>query len=208
MSRQPPTAPDTAVNGISRRYIDWERTFDVIDRLVEVADSYDVSPAQAALAYLLHKSFVTSVIVGAGRQSNWPRRSSPPTSNWPPTGLPVLMLRRSPPFHIRTGIRRARLLPDRRHTPAASAQARPGRTSARRVHDGSGVMPRYDAVGEFRFTDTNQAVEFAGGCLTSAKGSLLRNSAFRSGVVTSTQPAPGDDLDLLPGAEARHRGGG
>jgi aryl-alcohol dehydrogenase-like predicted oxidoreductase len=44
---------------------DWDRTFTIIDQLVTVAEQHSVPPAQVALAYLLNKPFVTSVIVGA-----------------------------------------------------------------------------------------------------------------------------------------------
>jgi aryl-alcohol dehydrogenase-like predicted oxidoreductase len=39
--------------------------FDVVERVAEVADELDVSPAQVALAWLLHKPGVTAPIVGA-----------------------------------------------------------------------------------------------------------------------------------------------
>jgi aryl-alcohol dehydrogenase-like predicted oxidoreductase len=41
--------------------------FDVVDRVTEVADDLGVSPAQVALAWLLHKPGVTAPIVGATR---------------------------------------------------------------------------------------------------------------------------------------------
>jgi aryl-alcohol dehydrogenase-like predicted oxidoreductase len=44
---------------------DWDRAFTVIEQLVSVAGQHSAPPAQVALAYLLHKPFVTSVIVGA-----------------------------------------------------------------------------------------------------------------------------------------------
>ena len=39
--------------------------FDVVDRVVEVAEERNVAPAQVALAWLLHKPGVTAPIVGA-----------------------------------------------------------------------------------------------------------------------------------------------
>lgn len=45
--------------------VDLERGHDVVDVLREVADAHQVSPAQVALAWLLHQEGVTSVIVGA-----------------------------------------------------------------------------------------------------------------------------------------------
>jgi diketogulonate reductase-like aldo/keto reductase len=36
-----------------------------IERLLQISESMSASPAQVALAFLLHKPFVTSVVVGA-----------------------------------------------------------------------------------------------------------------------------------------------
>jgi aryl-alcohol dehydrogenase-like predicted oxidoreductase len=44
---------------------DQEQLYDLIDALVEIAEGRDVSAAQVALAWLLGRSGVTSVIVGA-----------------------------------------------------------------------------------------------------------------------------------------------
>lgn len=41
--------------------------FDVVDRVVELADQHSVTPAQIALAWLLHKPGVTAPIVGASK---------------------------------------------------------------------------------------------------------------------------------------------
>jgi len=41
--------------------------FDVVDRVVEIADRHNVSPAQIALAWLLHKPGVTAPIIGASK---------------------------------------------------------------------------------------------------------------------------------------------
>ncbi|MHA2346762.1 MAG: aldo/keto reductase, partial [Candidatus Hodarchaeales archaeon] len=38
--------------------------FDVVDRVVELAEEKDVTPAQIALAWLLNKPVITSPIVG------------------------------------------------------------------------------------------------------------------------------------------------
>lgn len=48
--------------------IDKEKAFDMIDVMQEIAASKGVSVAQIALAWLLHQSVVTSVIVGAKKQ--------------------------------------------------------------------------------------------------------------------------------------------
>ncbi len=41
------------------------RAFDCVDAMRRVAEAHDASIPQVALAYLLHKPFVTSVIIGA-----------------------------------------------------------------------------------------------------------------------------------------------
>ncbi len=47
--------------------VDKERAFDCIDVMAKIAKAHSVSVAQVALAWLLHQSAVTSVIVGAKR---------------------------------------------------------------------------------------------------------------------------------------------
>ncbi len=57
----------------SRQLSDWneppvydeDKLYDVVEALVDIASSHDVSAAQVALAYLLRKPAVTSLIVGA-----------------------------------------------------------------------------------------------------------------------------------------------
>jgi aryl-alcohol dehydrogenase-like predicted oxidoreductase len=57
----------------ARHLTDWDEppvrdedaVYDIVDALVEVADAHDASPAQVALAWLLGRPGVTSVIVGA-----------------------------------------------------------------------------------------------------------------------------------------------
>jgi aryl-alcohol dehydrogenase-like predicted oxidoreductase len=44
---------------------DEDRLYDTIEVLVEIADGHDVSPAQVALAWLLRRPAVTTVIIGA-----------------------------------------------------------------------------------------------------------------------------------------------
>ncbi len=44
---------------------DQERMFDIVEALVEIAEAHGRTPAQAALAYLLNKPAVSSVIFGA-----------------------------------------------------------------------------------------------------------------------------------------------
>ncbi len=42
-----------------------EADFDVVDRVADVAKRHDATPAQVALAWLLHKPGVTAPIIGA-----------------------------------------------------------------------------------------------------------------------------------------------
>jgi len=44
---------------------DWDRVYDVIDAVVEVAEARGVSPAQVALAWLLARPGVTTLVIGA-----------------------------------------------------------------------------------------------------------------------------------------------
>ena len=45
-----------------------EKAYDIIDVMIEVGKKYNVSAAQVALAWLLHRESVTSVIIGAKKQ--------------------------------------------------------------------------------------------------------------------------------------------
>lgn len=49
--------------------VDKDRGFDIIDAMRPIAQAHGVSVAQIALAWLLHKDAVTSVIIGARRSS-------------------------------------------------------------------------------------------------------------------------------------------
>lgn len=49
--------------------VNLEQGYDIIDVLKEIAGTHDASVAQVALAWLLHKPGVTSVIVGARKES-------------------------------------------------------------------------------------------------------------------------------------------
>ena len=53
---------------------DWDKLYDIIDAIVEVADARGVSGAQVALAWLLGRPGVTSVIIGGRNQElRWSR---------------------------------------------------------------------------------------------------------------------------------------
>ncbi len=47
--------------------VDKERTWKILDVMTPIAKAHDCSPARIALAWLLTKPFVTSVIIGAKR---------------------------------------------------------------------------------------------------------------------------------------------
>ncbi len=47
--------------------VDKERTWRILDIMRPIADAHGCSPARVALAWLLHKPVVTSVIIGAKR---------------------------------------------------------------------------------------------------------------------------------------------
>ena len=59
-----------------RQITDWseppvrnpEKLWDTVDELIKIADGHSVSPAQVALAYLMSKRGVTTVVVGARRE--------------------------------------------------------------------------------------------------------------------------------------------
>jgi aryl-alcohol dehydrogenase (NADP+) len=47
-----------------------ESDFDVVDSVVEVAKQKGVKPAQIALAWMLHKPYIASPIIGATKMSH------------------------------------------------------------------------------------------------------------------------------------------
>ncbi len=49
---------------IQQRYFN-ERGFRILDKVIEVAEKLGVTPAQVSLAWLLHKPYITSPIIGA-----------------------------------------------------------------------------------------------------------------------------------------------
>ncbi|MBN2529117.1 MAG: aldo/keto reductase [Deltaproteobacteria bacterium] len=62
---------DTKTAGDSRRDnfdfppIDKEKAYDIIDEMIEIGKAHRVSAAQVALAWMLSKKYVTSIIIGA-----------------------------------------------------------------------------------------------------------------------------------------------
>ncbi len=49
--------------------IDKEKAYDIIDLLLQIGERHQVSAAQVALAYILHKPAVTSIIIGAKKHN-------------------------------------------------------------------------------------------------------------------------------------------
>lgn len=66
-TREDPTGGGGRLARFSIPPVDRERGYDVVDRLRAVADGHGASVAQVALAWLLTRDGVTSVIVGASR---------------------------------------------------------------------------------------------------------------------------------------------
>lgn len=52
-------------DAFARRHEYTENDFDVLDRVIHLARERGVPPAQIALAWMLHKSFVPAPIIGA-----------------------------------------------------------------------------------------------------------------------------------------------
>ena len=68
--RPPPTiAPDRRWSGAFPVHFDFERAFAVVDEMRPIAEAKGVSMAQVALAWLLAKDAVSSVILGASKPS-------------------------------------------------------------------------------------------------------------------------------------------
>ena len=55
---------------LAQEYYFQPGDFDVLDRVVQVAEDHGVKPAQIALAWLLHKPGVTAPVVGASKMSH------------------------------------------------------------------------------------------------------------------------------------------
>jgi aryl-alcohol dehydrogenase-like predicted oxidoreductase len=72
---------DDKAEGEGRRAkLDFPRTdkalaFDLVEAMRPMAESRGVAVSAIALAWLLHKDVVSSVIVGARRRTSWPRTS-------------------------------------------------------------------------------------------------------------------------------------
>lgn len=57
-------------DSIAQRLYYQDEDFQIVDRVVETAERHGVAPAQIALAWMLHKPYVTSPIIGASKMEH------------------------------------------------------------------------------------------------------------------------------------------
>ena len=69
-TREYPTPEGTRRSKYQFPPIDVEKGYDVVDVLKQIAQSYQATPAQVALAWILTKPFISSIIVGANKISH------------------------------------------------------------------------------------------------------------------------------------------
>jgi aryl-alcohol dehydrogenase-like predicted oxidoreductase len=68
-TRENPVGDGGRLNAFDMLPHDKEKGYDVVDRLKEMAKAHKASPAQVALAWLMSKSAVSSVLVGANKMN-------------------------------------------------------------------------------------------------------------------------------------------
>lgn len=66
-TRETPEPENARLNTFKIPPIDVEKGYDVVDLLKQIADNYGASPAQVAIAWILTKPFISSVLVGANK---------------------------------------------------------------------------------------------------------------------------------------------
>ena len=59
-----PLPTSVRASSVQERYFN-ERSFAILDKVIEMAKKLDATPAQVSLAWLLHKPFITSPVIGA-----------------------------------------------------------------------------------------------------------------------------------------------
>lgn len=69
-TRENPTPEGARLNKFKLPPIDVEKGYDVVDLLKQIGQSHSASPAQVALAWMLTKPFISSIIVGANKMSH------------------------------------------------------------------------------------------------------------------------------------------
>lgn len=66
-TRENPTPEGARLNQFKLPTIDVEKGYDVVDVIKQMAQEHEASPAQVAIAWILTKPFISSVIVGANK---------------------------------------------------------------------------------------------------------------------------------------------
>jgi aryl-alcohol dehydrogenase-like predicted oxidoreductase len=66
-TRENPTPEGARLNQFKLPPIDIEQGYDIVDVIQQIAQAHSASPAQVAIAWILTKPFITSVIVGANK---------------------------------------------------------------------------------------------------------------------------------------------
>ncbi|MEP0914451.1 aldo/keto reductase [Leptolyngbya sp. GB1-A1] len=66
-TRENPTPEGARLNQFKLPPIDVEQGYDVVDAIQQIAQAHGASPAQVAIAWILTKPFISSVIVGANK---------------------------------------------------------------------------------------------------------------------------------------------
>lgn len=66
-TRETPVPEDARRNKFQFPPIDLEKGYEVVDLLKQIAQNYGVSPAQVAIAWILTKPFISSIIIGANK---------------------------------------------------------------------------------------------------------------------------------------------
>jgi aryl-alcohol dehydrogenase-like predicted oxidoreductase len=68
-SRENPKGDGGRLSGFDIIPFDREHGYDVVDKLREIGERHHASPAQIALAWLLSKPYITSILMGASKIS-------------------------------------------------------------------------------------------------------------------------------------------
>lgn len=66
-TRETPVPEDARRNKFQFPPIDLEKGYEVVDLLKQIAQNHGVSPAQVAIAWILTKPFISSIIIGANK---------------------------------------------------------------------------------------------------------------------------------------------
>lgn len=69
-TREQPTPEGARLNQFKIPPIDVERGYEVVDVLKQIAQTHEATPAQVAIAWMLTKSFISSIIIGANKMQH------------------------------------------------------------------------------------------------------------------------------------------